>query len=339
MPREVLKDFYRMQSVLGFDTMRWLPLGTWVREPWTPPFPYKILEDEGENMVISDIDGVVKRIRSDKSDMSMPQFLQFPVETMEDYLTKIEHRLDCDNPSHFDEKWHTLVKEYSEDRDFPVGMWVIGPFGHLRNLFGDENLMYALYDEPEMIHYIMQKWKEFYIGFLKNVCRDVTPDFIMIWEDNCFKGGPLCSPDMFREFMFEPLCEVVQAAKELGIAGIFVDTDGDCNLMIPIYVEAGVNGFYPFECQAGMDIREIRKQYGKQFVIIGGIEKLMLSDDYTEEDMKREVREKVVPMLKDGGYIPMLDHSAPPNISYNRFCTFLEYVRGLGADSGNESVE
>ena len=100
-------------------------------------------------------------------------------------------------------------------------------------------------------------------------------------------------------------------------------------MMIPIYLEAGANGFYPFECRAGMDIVKIRDQYGPRFVIIGGIEKYTLSDACTPDDMRKEIYDKVPAMLESGGYIPMLDHSAPPNISYSRFLQFLEEIRNL----------
>ena len=325
MPAHARED---LSAFLGYDRLQWLPLGTWTAEPFLPRFEYRLLEDEGEKIVISDTDGIVKRIRKWKSELSMPQFLEFPVRTREDYDEKILPRFDYTHEGHFDENWYDLAKD-CKDRDFTVGMFVIGPFGHLRNLMGDEQLMYAMFDDPELIHYIMERWKIYYAGLLNRVLRDIEPDFIMIWEDMCFKNGPLCSPAQYREYMFNPLTEVIDSAKSLGIQGIFVDNDGDCTLMIPLYLEAGANGFYPFECQAGMDIREVRKRYGKSFVIIGGIEKYTLSDDRSEEEMRREVFDKVVPMLELGGYIPMLDHSAPPNISYERFMSFLDYVRGL----------
>ena len=334
LPPEAAAD---LPKYFNYDTINWLPIGSWTHEPFFPKFKNKVLADEGKTLLITD-HGVIKRVIKEDRNERMPQFIKYPVETLEDYISIIEPRFYHDNPVYFNEKWDASLKTY-ENRDFVLGMYIIGPFGHLRNLMGDENLMYAMYDDPELIHYIMEKWKTFYLGLLGRICRDVTPDIIMVWEDMCYKNGPLCSPASYREFLMEPLGEVASLAKQFGIPGFFVDNDGDCSLMIPLYLEIGANGFFPFECQSGMDIRKIREQYGKQFVIIGGIEKYALADEFSEDVMKREVFAKVVPMLKDGGFIPMLDHSAPPNISYTRFCSFLKYIRELPVKYANGEID
>lgn len=314
-------------SYFEMDKLVWLPFeGGWVGDPYSPTFEYKIIEDDGENFIVMDTAGITKKIKKDDSDTSMPQFLKFPVENRDDYINKIKWRLDYKSRDRYPEKWRALVKEY-ENRDYPIGMFVIGPFGHLRNLFGDEKLMYEFYDEPELIHEIMANWMSFYVGFLKLVAKDVLPDFIMIWEDMCYKSGPLVSPAAFKEFMAPYLKEVIDTAKNVGIAGIVVDNDGDCLKMLPIYLECGANAFYPFEVQAGMNIINIRKQYGKQFAIIGGLDKRALA--VSEEAIRKEIH-KVVPfMLSQGGYIPMLDHSVPTNVSLKLFNYYLDCVRNI----------
>jgi len=312
----------------GMDKLFWLPFGTWTADPFCPYFEHEILEDDGTYVIEQGTDGIIKKNKKTNRETSMPQFLSFPVKTRKDYIDKIIWRYDYNTKERFPENWSESVKKYGV-RDYPIGMFVIGPFGHIRNLMGDEEMMYALWDEPDFIHEIMGNWCSFYQGFLKMVCSDVIPDMIMIWEDNCYRNGPLISPDLFIEFMLPYLKKVIDTAKSLNIPGIALDTDGNCTKMLPIYIEAGVNAFYPFECQAGMDIVEVRKQYGKQFAIIGGIDKSLLADGHTEQQMYDEVDKKVRPMMELGGYIPMLDHTVPPNISYSMFIKFIEYVRKI----------
>ena len=254
----------------------------------------------------------------------MPLFLKFPVSSREDYKKHIQWRLDWTSEDRFPPNWKALVRAY-EQRDYVLGMFVIGPFGHLRNLMGDETLMYALYDDPSFIHDIMTHWSDFYRGFINLIGRDVSPDFIMIWEDMCYRSGPLISPESYREFMASYLTDVVQSAKENGVEGIIVDNDGDCRKMLPIYLDCGANAFYPFEVQAGMNIIEIRKKYGNSFTIIGGLNKYALA--LNREAVKFEVDSKVPFMLEQGGYIPMLDHTVPTNVTMEMFEFFLSYVR------------
>ena len=42
--------------------------------------------------------------------------------------------------------------------------------------------------------------------------------------------------------------------------------------------------------------------------------------------MRAEVN-RVMPLAEDGGYIPELDHSAPPDISWQKFRDFTEYLK------------
>jgi len=314
-------DFFEM------DELKWLPFkGGWTGNPYEPMFDTEIIEDDGVNITMLDRYGIVKKERKVNPETSMPQFLEFPVKTIDDFRTKILPRLDSSAPERFPDNWKELLEEY-EKRAYPLGMFVIGPFGFLRNLMGDEELMYALFDEPEAIHEMMFVWENFYKSFIKRVCTDIVPDFIMIWEDICYSNGPLVSPPQFNEFMTPYLRRVVSVSKEQSIKGIVVDTDGDCTKMLPIYLECGANGFYPFEVQAGMDIVAIRKEYGKKFVIIGGLNKKLLADG--QEETRREVDEKVPFMLEQGGYIPMLDHTVPPDVPYENFKFFIEYVREI----------
>ena len=315
-------DYFEMDKVV------WLPFeGGWIGDPYYPFFEYEVLEDEGEKVVIRDTDGIVKRVLKEDGDTSMPQFLKFPVTDRETYISEIRWRLNPKSRERYPKDWDLLIDEY-RNRDYPLGMFVIGPFGHIRNLFGDEELMYIFFDDPKLVHEIMEDWMNFYKQFIRMVCRDVVPDFIMIWEDMCYRSGPLISPEFYREFMSPYLKVVIDTVKACGISGIVVDNDGDCSKMLPLYLECGANAFYPFEVQAGMDIVSIRQQYGNQFMIIGGLNKRTLAD--SEEAIRKELDAKVPFMLEQGGYIPMLDHSVPTDISLKLFRYYLQYVRSLG---------
>lgn len=312
-------DYFQM------DAPVFLPFkGGWTGNPYYPMFEKKVIHDDDVNVTLMDKDGILKKERKKDPDTSMPQFLKFPVENRMQYEKNIRHRMDYRSEKRFPENWKALTESYMQ-RTVPLGMYLIGPFGYLRNLFGDENLMYALFDEPEFIHMIMNEWMEFYLGFIEKVCNSVTPDFVMIWEDICYNMGPLISPEKFEIFMSPYLTIVINKIRQKDIRGIIVDTDGNCRSMLPIYLKCGVNGFYPFEVQAGMDIIEIKKQYGDSFVIIGGLDKKTLALE--ENDIKNEVDKKVPFMLNSKGYIPMLDHTVPPDVPLKNFLFFIEYIR------------
>jgi uroporphyrinogen decarboxylase len=203
---------------------------------------------------------------------------------------------------------------------------VIGLYGMPRMLAGEEGLSYLYYDDPELVRDIQRHWLGFYGEHLRRVTERVRVDCILFWEDMAFKNGPLISPELFREFMLPYYREFIAHCRALGIKHFMVDSDGNNDVLIPLFIEAGVTIFCPFEVPAGNDVREVRRRY-PQLVIAGGIDKRTLFED--RDAIRREV-DRVVPwMWERGGYFPSLDHATPPNVSLANWEFYLEYLRGV----------
>lgn len=108
---------------------------------------------------------------------------------------------------------------------------------------------------------------------------------------------------------------------------MIVDTDGDFEILIPDFLDCGVEGFGPIERAAGLNPVELRKKYGKSFFMIGGIDKRELSKGRKEID--RELETILPAMLESGGFIPTVDHSVPPDISLANFKYYLDKKRKI----------
>jgi uroporphyrinogen decarboxylase len=78
-------------------------------------------------------------------------------------------------------------------------------------------------------------------GLLPRVIGDAPLSAIFFWEDMCYRGGPLISPAMFREFMLPRYKRITELARSLGIDVIFVDSDGDVSELIPLWLESGIS--------------------------------------------------------------------------------------------------
>jgi hypothetical protein len=232
---EGLPDSVNEDDIFGYfgmDPIKFIPVsGGWTGTPFCPSFETVILEDDGVNVVQLESDGIIKKQRKVNAHKSMPQFLRFPVESRKDF-EELSWRLDPSSQDRLPQNWGNLAAKYNQ-RDYPLGMYVCGSFGHPRNLLGDENLMFALYDNPELIHAIERQWLELYKGYISLVCHDVIPDFIMIWEDMAYNNGPLISPAHFRTFMLPYLTELISFAKSKGIPCIILDSDGDIHELLP----------------------------------------------------------------------------------------------------------
>ena len=310
-----------------YDPLFRLPVQSgYCDSPLFPKYQTEILFEEESKYTIRDVDGVIKKIFKENPDLSMPMFIEFPVKTPADWEKVKQEHMQIDMVKELLGDVPTIAKEIgSETRDFPVFMTACGGFGHPRNLLGDENLCLAYYDEPEMVHDIMEHWLAINVEILSVVSKHIVLDNYLIWEDMAYKNGPLIGPDMFRTYILPYYKDLVSHAKTLGVKAVTVDTDGDCISLIPLFLEAGVDALLPFEVQAGMDIVKIREQFGDVFGIIGGIDKRALATG--KEAIKNEI-DRVCPYFKDAlRYIPSLDHTVPADVPYENFLFYLECLR------------
>jgi hypothetical protein len=99
---------------------------------------------------------------------------------------------------------------------------------------------------------------------------------------------------------------------------------------IPLRLEASVNGQRPFEIAAGCKPVAIRRQYGKNLVIQGGIDRRALAKE--KETIEREVLCKVPWLCLQGGYFPQIDHLVPPDVSLENYRHYSHLLRQVVVD-------
>lgn len=292
--------------------------------PYYPVFEHEVLRDDGEFVIYRDPSGIVKRERKSGADRSMPQFLEFPVKDRRGWETLL-CRLNPDSPERYPD-WDDTRRAHSE-REIPWFATICGGYGTPRNLFGEEHLAYAYYDQPDLIHDIMRHWVAFHSRMFEIILSHIGLDYIYIWEDIAFKNGPLISPALFAEFMLPYYKELIGRLRELGVPTIMVDSDGDNRALLDLFIESGVDFFMPFEIAAGMDPAPIREKYGEKLIIWGGIDKRELSRDL--DAVEREVMSKVPKLMKTRGYIPAVDHLVPPDVPFANYSRFVELIRDV----------
>ncbi len=287
------------------------PLEHWI----FPEFEPQVLEDLGDRLIIIDEMGIRKKSSREKD--SIPEYYEWPVKTRNDWERFREERLNPKTPGRYPQNLDEVIQEF-EDRDYPlsIGGLPVGFFGSLRYLMGEVKLFTSYYDAPDLVKQIIDDLVDFWIQLWTPVLSRIQVDWVNMWEDMCYKTGPLISPTIFREFMLPAYKKFTSFLRDMGAKHIIVDTDGRCWNLIPLFLEGGVTGLYPFEGAAGMDVVEVRKKYAN-LQIMGGIDKRMLARGKKEID--EELEGKIPFMLKRGGYIPHVDHHIPPDVSLENF--------------------
>jgi hypothetical protein len=196
-----------------------------------------------------------------------------------------------------------------------------GWFWFPRTLMNIEKLSYAFYDQPELVHAINRDLLEFNLRLLGQMAGVCVPTFLTLAEDMSYNHGPMISRQIFEEFLAPYYRQLVAVLNELGIL-LIVDTDGDVTLLAPWLQDVGVAGVLPLERQAGVDGLKLRRQF-PTLRLIGHFDKMTM--DRGEVALRAEF-ERLVPLMKTGGFIPSVDHQTPPGVSLEQYRLYLRLL-------------
>jgi len=138
----------------------------------------------------------------------------------------------------------------------------------------------------------------------------------------------MISPAMTEKFLKPAYDRWVAEARRAGVQIIDMDSDGRVDLLIPIWIEAGINVCDPIEVAAGCDIVDYRRRFGHKIAYRGSVDKRLIARGGTaiEAELTR-----IAPVIRDGGFIPGCDHGVPHDISwphYVNYCRLLAELTG-----------
>jgi len=214
------------------------------------------------------------------------------------------------------------LKERHERGEVIVRLWLDGFFWFPRTLLGIERHLYAFYDQGALMHRMNDELADFNVRLVEALFPILTPDMVGFAEDMSYNHGPMLGYPLFKEFLTPYYQRVIPVIKKRGVK-VLIDSDGDITSMIPWLTEAGIEGVYPLERQAGVDIVGIRRQY-PEFLMLGGYDKMVMSRG--EAAMRAEF-ERLLPVMRSGGYIPSVDHQTPPGVSLENYRIYVRLFR------------
>ena len=301
------------------------------RQPWVdlgvsfkmiPEFEEKVLEHKNGHYIVQDWMGAVTEI-SDRFDYtyirSARDFVtrkwhKFPVENWDDW-ERMKSRFDPQHPDRFPADFEERCARLRE-RDYPLVVHFNGPFWQLREFCGMERLCMMMLEQPDLVHEMARFWREFCSAAMAPILERVIPDMMHLSEDMAFKERPMISPQMTRTFCAPCYRQWVEQARAAGTPLFAVDSDGRVDLLIPVWLECGINVVDPMEVAAGNDINALREKFKKRLAFQGGIDKRAIAAGGAA--LGAEI-DRVRPVVENGGYIPGCDHGVPPDISWKNF--------------------
>jgi len=295
----------------------------WCEAAFEPLFEEVSLEDRGAHELVQDAAGRAVMYFKGRRQGFMPEYVGHPVKDRKTWEQNVKWRLNPDSPQRYqDLETRMQAAQAAAAQGLMIQQNLIGGYMFLRSLMGPEDIMYALYDQPDLIHDCMQTWLHLADAVIARHQRHVTLDEIYLAEDICYNHGPLISPDTIKVFLFPYYQQLIQniKARQLDPSRklyVQVDTDGFCVPIIDLYREGiGMDMLDPFEVASGCDVVKIGRDY-PDLIMSGGIDKRILARDADAID---RYLESILPVMRRrGGYIPTCDHGVPPEVTWENY--------------------
>jgi uroporphyrinogen decarboxylase len=284
-----------------------------------PDFGYEVLEETDRYLTARHPGGIVTKALKEGTvrgtRLSMDTYLSHPVTDRASWAD-MKRRYDPCAVWRYPFWWDEQVRTW-KDRDYPVvllGNAAFGLYSSLRNWCGTEGISYLFYDEPVLVEEMLETATDFLLKVVERALGEVEFDYFNFFEDCAGKGGPLIGPELFKRFFAKHYKRIIARLNAAGVASIWLDCDGDPEALIPSWLDCGVNCLWPLEQASGMDPLRLRRKFGKALKLAGGLDKMEIAKGPAA--IERELRRKIPPLLEQGGYIPHLDHTFSPEISF-----------------------
>jgi uroporphyrinogen-III decarboxylase len=149
----------------------------------------------------------------------------------------------------------------------------VGPFTASYMAMGFENIFINLLEDPPFVHQLLEHRTRWCIALFQEAIR-LGAEVVVLGEDSGHSQGPMISPAMWEEHI---LPYHIQIVDELSVPVIW-HSDGDIRKLLPFASRAGFIGVHGLDPISGINLQEIKAEYGDELVLIGNVDVRVLCD-------------------------------------------------------------
>jgi hypothetical protein len=247
-------------------------------------------------------------------------------------LKAFARRLDPHDRTRLPENWQQSVPAWKHHQHVLM-MRIHQGFFLSMGVYGWQRfheLMKLIHNDPGFVRDMMRLQAEFVTTLTEIALQDVEIDAAIFSEPIGANHGPLISPRMFVDFVLSSYRPLLDLLHRHQVKTVILRTYANARLLLPVLIENGFDCLWACEVTTdSMDYRSLRKEFARGLRLIGGIDLDVLREG--KAAIRREVEEKVPPLLAQGGYIPLADGRVREDIpleNYIYYRKLLEKVTG-----------
>lgn len=191
---------------------------------------------------------------------------------------------------------------------FIIGRMVTshGPFQLSSDLRGMAEFLLDLAVRPDFARSLLARVTDTLCGLLEGYLKASAGGLDLIelpGDDYATNENLIFSPEMFREFIKPSIARMVETIR--GVQPeilIMLHSDGAVGDLIPDFIELGIDVLHPLEPVPGLDVKQIKREYGRDLTFLGGID-ITKAMPGTVEDVRADVDRCLETLAPGGGYI------------------------------------
>ena len=244
-------------------------------------------------------------------------------------LWEIDPQADLSDPAAYP-VWFTsaLKKTLQLAPNVSVHVEVFSPFTHFMELFGYEQALMALLDEPQKCHEVLAVFTQQVLTQVK-LYAECSPDAILV--SSAFAGAGFISRQMYQEFVVPYEDRIFQSIHGHGSKS-YVHTCGAIGDRLDLMSKTGVDGIDTLDPPplGTVELSEAKSKYGKRFFFKGNLDAVneMLNAD--EQTYEQAVKERIKIGKPGSGYILSSACSAAPYVKPEMLKKLSSLAKKLG---------
>ncbi len=221
-----------------------------------------------------------------------------------------------------------LVRDRVGDR-VSVHSELFSPWTQLMELFGyEQSLMYIL-DDPAKIHAILQAYTA---GTADLACRQAERGVDAVLISSAFAGGGFISPAQYEEFVLPYEREVVQQTKHRFDTPVYTHTCGAIGDRLELMVATGIDGIDTLDPPplGTVDLEDAKHRVGDRLFFKGNIDPVNTLLRKGREDVRADAMWRLRVGSPGGGYILSSACSVSPAVPPENLTVLVEAAEEFG---------
>jgi uroporphyrinogen decarboxylase len=183
---------------------------------------------------------------------------------------------------------------------FILGQLNFGPFERSWMLRGFENVLADSILNPIFYEELLERITEMQLAQVDKLC-ELPIDGMFFGDDWGDQRGVILGPERWRRFIKPRVARLYERARSAGKI-VLTHCCGNVFDIIPDMIEMGLDVLESLQPEA-MDVYEIKRKYGKNLRLWGGLGTQQVLPFGSPEDVRGEIRRLMKELGRDGGYI------------------------------------